>query len=180
LKRPLFQLVSLSKRSQKRLPNYNGWREGSEVTSCLQHSAIHAWGQFLQTDPVGYTDDLNLYAYVRNDPLNQSDSTGECPWCLGAAIGAGIELAVQLSDPNVRAAYARAGEALVRGDLAGAGREAGAHAGRVVISGAAGAVGQLGTARAVQAVNTLARGVQTVRGAEAVAAGGRVAAGGQK
>ena len=32
--------------------------------------------QFLQTDPVGYADDLNLYAYVSNDPITFIDPTG--------------------------------------------------------------------------------------------------------
>lgn len=33
-------------------------------------------GRFLQTDPVGYDDDVNLYAYVFDDPVNKFDSTG--------------------------------------------------------------------------------------------------------
>ena len=49
--------------------------EASGKNRC-QYDQARQGDRFLQTDPVGSDDDLDLYAYVGGDPVNKADPTG--------------------------------------------------------------------------------------------------------
>ena len=65
-------------------------------------------GRFLQADPAGLVDGLNLYAYVRNDPLNFVDPFGlDSQYSIGVGgtaaffvLGAGSSFSIGINVPD--------------------------------------------------------------------------------
>ena len=54
-------------------------------------------GRYLQADPLGLVDGASVYGYARQSPGRYTDPTGEfIPILVGALIGAGLDLGVQL------------------------------------------------------------------------------------
>lgn len=108
-------------------------------------------GRFLQTDPVGYKDDQDLYTYVGNDPYSKADPSGKIAFLIPAAVAAWrIYNAIDTVETVVgsvtvlASATATNGEKLAAGvELAGSmlggrsGRQAAGGAVRAVEGGAA-------------------------------------------
>jgi len=68
---------------------YTAQRIDPETNGLYYYRARHysaAWGRFMQPDPVGYSGESHLYAYVNDDPLNNTDPSGQD--LVGAVVGA--------------------------------------------------------------------------------------------
>lgn len=141
---------------------YNGQRVDAE-TALYYYRARHyspAWGRLLQADPLSYYGEMHLYAYVNNDPLNNTDPDGQfCIPCAFAVGGAAIGLAVQGYHDYEAGHFSSIGNyagAATAGAIGGLSLLAGGGIGTTALIGAAGGF----------AGNTVQQGIDIATGAQ--------------
>lgn len=128
-------------------------------------------GVFLSVDPVTAYDKgdyrfFNRYAYAFNNPYKFTDPDGRCPSCAGAAIGFGLDLAIQLTEMAMGARTEISGTSLLV--------SAGSGALGVGLAGKFGQIGGMVVDAAISAGSTAAKGEQvTVLGVVADVALGK-------
>ncbi len=139
-------------------------------------------GRFLQTDPIGSKDDLDLYTYTGNDPLDKTDPSGQCPWCLvGAIAGAGVSAIVQYSttgDVDIQQVRIAAAAGFISGGASTVIAAAGALSARIALNVAAGAAigGAQSAASKVAATGSAPSVSDVAEGAKAGAIGAGIGA----
>ena len=132
-----------------------------------------ACGRFMQTDPVGYKDDIDLYTYVGNDPTDRTDPSGKCPWCIGAVVGFGAEVITETATGELGNAISQARQGNY-GALEASGLKIAVSAGVGAATGGLGAaVRAAETIGAKVAIGYAATAVQAAGGATNAAISGK-------
>jgi len=126
-------------------------------------------GRFLSGDPVGFSPAqpqmFNRYSYTFNDPVNATDPSGKCPWCvIGAVISGGLQLAREVKNGNIDLS-----DGIQASDLAAGGR--------VALAAGTGALG-VGVGARILTTVAAAGGSRLVAGAVGGAVGSAIADGG--
>lgn len=175
-----YQAVRSATEMPKRY-RYTG-KERDDETGFYYHGARYyaPWlARWTACDPVGFVDGPNVYVYVRANPVNASDPTGQWSWKKAAVVAAVVTVAVVVTVATAGAAApAIAAAATAAGGALGAtGAAAATVAGTVAAGAAAGALSGAAADLTAQALTRQENEAIDMSRVGAAAAGGAAAGG---